>query len=327
MELNPRANEPAKRRGRMRATFLAAVLTAVSLAVPTYASAGTESLDEQIMLEGPNVVEYGMGPYSFEDEGRLLLEGTATETGGCAFEHTLTLNPGETLSGIQIAYDPSRCLTLYATGQLVAGGPEEWLDSERTSSELHLAGSLTGSSSISALAVRRHEAYTWSWVDEPARWALNCDVEDGAAEGCFLPPVNSVRSDVVWFPDGSCAIAPGNTGVVSYETRHLALTGWKRDSNTWQHTPDGACRDTIWSRNYTHFSNELFCELISDPIVNSVPIVGPIYDTLVDYRTETHYEPNAVTGTKAGASTHIYAVSHDGDCDSFLRDGWKMDHT
>ena len=315
------------------ATVLLVVLgmvAAVFTLVASPASADTETAGDvtRVELDGPDVIHYGMGPYVFEDEGRLLVEGVADGAGGCVFEHEMTLAPGESLAGVEIAYDPSQCLALYATGELVAGGPDTWAAEERVSAEEELDATPGGASGdVTASAVQRHQAYTWTWVDEPARWAFDCDIEEGVADGCVLPPVNSVKNAVAWIPDGLCAITPGSIGQVLHDARLLDETGWRLDSLTWQRTPDASCRDTIWSRDYAHFSNELFCEYISDPIVNTVPIIGPAYDALVQYRTETHYNPSGVTGTKFGGASHAYSVSHNGDCGTLLRDGWKFSHT
>lgn len=70
---------------------------------------------------------------------------------------------------------------------------------------------------VSAAAVGQQARYLWSWYDEPARWAANCDVEEGYFEGCYLPPVNFVRNTVEWTPDPSCTIAPGSTAWLGSE--------------------------------------------------------------------------------------------------------------
>lgn len=75
-------------------------------------------------------------------------------------------------------------------------------------------------------ALTRHHAYKWAWYDEPARWLFGCDVEEQFSDVCVLPPVNTVRTDIEWTPDGTCSVAPGTTAEADHRITMYEGTRW-----------------------------------------------------------------------------------------------------
>lgn len=241
------------RRSRL-ATVLAIVFA--TILGTGYGTSGAAA-SEPLTLEGPDVITYGLAPYELEDSTRIIRQGERTPNGGCAFSGERSLAPGESITEIEIAYDPSTCRSLFEVGVLV-GGAEGLDDSEDSDSATETASTSAESDGLFAVAaLGRFAAYQWSWFDEPARWIQGCDVEDPCPP---LPPVNTVRNGIEWSPDGACAVAPGTIGTMDFRITWLVLTGWQVVVNDWTHSPDPIpCEDDIFSQNVNQFRNNAFC--------------------------------------------------------------------
>jgi hypothetical protein len=298
--------------GAIRRSLLLVIVLAVGLSPVSVAA--DESAE---MLVGPNVVEYGLAPYVLEDSHQYVVQGTALPGGGCHFKGEHELAGGQSLTEIEVAYDPDTCRSLFEAGSLVSGHDflQPQFDSTLTYEEGHAGGVSESPAETEDLSMQgagdRHRAYHWSWYDEPARWAFNCDVEDGFSDGCVLPPVNTVRNDIDWRPDGTCAVSPGTTGRMSYQITWLRATGWTVVQNDWSHSPDPIpCDQDIFSRNNNHFNNGVFCQSLA----NAIPIINPRVAP-----TDTYYQPNSVSGNQNGVATYRWSASKAGGCESFLR--------
>jgi hypothetical protein len=298
----------AFRRGsRSKFAVLAAILVFLTQPVsgPPQAAAATQPGVEEVFLEGPEVVYYGIAPYELAESTQLIRQGERSADGGCLFISETTLRPNESRTEIEVAFDPATCRSLVEVGTLVSG--DDFLTHNWAGQEKTLASDGTLSSSppelLTAAALRpRQFASEWSWYDEPARWAASCDVEETAGDGCLLPPVNSVYNGIEWQPDGVCAVAPGTIGRVDYEIRWLSGTGWNVIRDDWTHSPDPIpCEQDIFSRNINQFQNTEFC-----------------FTT-----TNTWYEPNEVRGDKNGNATFQRVARKGGFCSSLLRFGHK----
>lgn len=201
--------------------------------------------------------------------------------------------------------------------EIITGGDENRDETDRQHAERPTSEDAEGSR-VRAAAPRKR-AYTWAWYDEPARWVAEQDVED---EG-VLPPVNWVRTDVTWEPDGTCAVAAGAYGATDLYDYHFSGSGWSRVSRDWQHSLQGGttsvCPGPIHSRGFLHYRNVPFCLGLG-----ALPFVPP------DPRgpTNTYYEPTAVEGYKDGTARYYWqATRKAGGCQELLRMAHRQDFT
>lgn len=216
--------------------------------------------NEPLTLEGDEVITYGLAPYELENSTRMIRQGEQMADGSCAFSAETSLEPGASITEIEIAFDPESCRSLYEVGILV-GGAEGLDGGAGAESATESATATFESADLSAAAIGRFAAYQWSWLDEPVRWIRGCDVEDPCPP---LAPVNTVRNGIDWSPDGACAVAPGTIGWMDYRITWLALTGWVVVRDEWTHSPDPIpCDLDIFSQNVNHFENRVFCATIT----------------------------------------------------------------
>lgn len=298
---------------RMRShTYLLAVLLVVTSTVVLVSSPASGgplgSLIGNVVqpvLQGPGVIVYGLAPYDFEDSHRDLYSGKQLPGGGCEFPGRIQeLQTGESLTEIEVAYDPNRCLSLVESGTL-----------EREPEFLRTPDPEVNGLFAAPTALTRHQAYKWAWYDEPARWLLGCDVEEQFSDVCVLPPVNTVRTDIEWTPDGTCSVAPGTTAeadhtITMYEGTRWTVVTDKPETNPASSPGVVPCGEEVISRSVNRFRNAFFCRTISLGI-NPTP-------------TETFYNPVEVRGDKDGTA-HVPVPPHSksGGCSSFLRFGHK----
>lgn len=256
------------------------------------------------------MVYYGQ-PYLLEDAERVLIQGTFLEDGSCQIGNERAIDPNRETAEIEVAYDPATCRSLMETGTWIDDDSRVGIDpsspaqreTEKDGESASFVGGSTEatSGSFTASNFPQHQAYSWTWFDEPARWLLFCDVEDTAEDGCLLPPVNTVRNDITWTADGNCAVAPGTTANVSFAHTMLMNTGWTRPSHTWNRSSAPFdCSQPIMSESFAHFNNQTFC--------------GPFLPT------DTYHEPNGVYGFKDGTATYSWQMNRNtGICSSLLR--------
>jgi hypothetical protein len=292
---------------------LVAVAMAFVLAVLLAASgAGGAAANEPLTLEGDEVITYGLEPYELENSTRIIRQGERMPDGSCAFSAERSLQPGESIAEIEIAYDPATCRSLYEVGILVGG--DQGLDGGADSdSATEGATTNPGSAGLSSAAapIGTFAAFQWSWFDEPARWVRGCDVEDPCPP---LPPVNTVRNGIEWSPDGTCAVAPGTIGWMDFRITWLVLTGWQVIRNDWAHSPDPIpCDQDIFSQNVNHFQNRAFC----------AALLGPPF---LLFPTNTYYDINKVRGDENGTAFFSWQWRKDGPCSALLRFNQKHDN-
>lgn len=306
-------------RRRTKAIFivLTAILIAGALTVPSNASVANDVLD----LVGPAVSRYDLAPYVLENSSRMIRQGVPVADGGCSFSGEKSLLPGQSVTEIEIAYDPLTCRSLVESGILVGG--DEGLVAADNSNDATGAipftrepsGNESEASGSPASATQR--AFMWSWYDEPARWTLNCGVEQGFSEGCVLPTVNFVRNQIGWEPDGVCAVPPGTTGSTpDARIQKLTATGWSVAENIPNKSPVGPlCGDqNIFNENRVRFENRLFCAVLTQ---------NPF---LPFFATKTNYQPNHVSGDKNGTAFFKWTLSKSGPCSILLRSGARFDN-
>jgi hypothetical protein len=274
---------------------------------------------QALTLTGPNVIHYGTSDYSLASDQRLLRQGTATAT-GCEFLVQDRVRPGQDLAEVDVAYDPDTCRLVVARGVPSADfadpGPSDLSSSE---SSTQSAAADASAPAFSAQALSRRQAYAWSWYDEPARWAFGCDVEDGPAQGCLLPPVNCLKNTLSWTPDGTCTVAPGTVADLTSEIAWLRQTGWTVASNFWDRNgPTVPCNETLRSRNQSHFENGFFCQAL----VNMLPIPDILKPRVAP--TNTYYDPSGLQAFADGSALVTTVLRKDGGCQSFLRESRRF---
>jgi hypothetical protein len=195
---------------------------------------------------------------------------------------------------IEVAHDPDTCRSVVERGTWadtnpsLSAGEGTASRSDSSSSSAPTKGtddSAPASGDATTAAVSQKLAYSWSWYDEPARWIRGNDVQDSG----LLPPVNTLRNRVEWYPDGNCAVAPGYTGWMYWDATWLTETGWSFAYHNWVTSPDPIdCRYPLTSKSYARFENRAFCALISP--------IGLISET------KAHYSPNGIEGYKDGSA-------------------------
>lgn len=302
---------------RYKTALIASTIPMLLLA--NAAPAQATEVPQALTLSGPNVIHYGTSDYSLTASRQLLRQGTPTAT-GCEFLVEDRVQPGENLAEIDVAYDPDTCRLIVARGVPVAGFADPDPGSLSTSeSESQAAAAEAEAPAFSAQALTRRQAYAWSWYDEPARWAFGCDVEDGPAQGCLLPPVNYVKNTISWTPDGTCTVAPGTVADLTSQIAWLATTGWTVASNFWDRNgPLVACNETLKSRNQSHFENGFFCQAL----VNMLPIPDFLKPRVAP--TNTYYDPSGLQAFADGSALVTTVLRKDGGCQSFLREGRRF---
>ncbi len=192
-------------------------------------------------LEGPNVVHYGQ-PYELGGAERFVIEGERLPDGGCEFTRSSIIGDTD-VAEIEVAHDPDTCRSVVERGTWadtnpsLSAGEGTASRSDSSSSSAPTKGtddSAPASGDATTAAVSQKLAYSWSWYDEPARWIRGNDVEDSG----WLPPVNTLRNRVEWYPDGNCAVAPGYTGWMYWDATWLTETGWSFAYHNWVTSPD-----------------------------------------------------------------------------------------
>lgn len=276
---------------------------------------GSAAPVEEIDLTGPGVVRYDDA--SEVDGGpREVVRGERTNDGGCAFSRPTSLNPGEASSLVEIAYDHDTCRSLVTISTAAtAADPVRLAGAGSSSQKGTLAalgdsgpGGLEGVSS----AFGRFRAYEWSWFDEPARWARGCDIEDPCPP---LPPVNTVKNTIEWTPDGSCAIAPGTSGLAESESTWYTTTGWEQLQNDFSFPASPVpCDVDAYSQNTNRFQNQEFCTVVGGVFGG---ILGGIAGFVAD--TDTYYEPNRVRGDENAVAYFNVNWRKDGLCNRLLQ--------
>lgn len=252
-----------------------------------------------------------------------LLNGERLSDGSCRITHEGRIPANEEMAAIEVAYDPGTCRSLVEIGtwkgddELITGEGNRG-KTDREHAEQSADARATGRRVRSAASTRKR-AYTWAWYDDPLRWTEE-DVED---EG-VIPPVNWVRTDVTWEPDGTCVVPTGAYGATDLYDYYLSETGWSRVSRRWgqplQQGASGYCGGPIYSKGFLHYRNVPFCVALTAPLPYLPPDPrGP---------TNTYYEPTAVEGYKDGTARFYWqATRKEGGCNELLRMGKRFGYT
>jgi hypothetical protein len=300
------------RKARLRSALVALALPLTLVVAPQAATASSEPLT----LEGPNVIQYGTEDYTFASSTDYIRQGTRAGEHGCEFVLEGVIQPeAPDITEIEVAYDPDTCRALVRSGVASSGSPgtPSSTDVQDSTATAASADGTASTGDFGVAAVGRQQRYAWSWYDEPARWAFNCDVEDGVAQGCLLPPVNWVKNTIEWAADPSCTIAAGTLAWFSSQTSRLTATGWTMPRNIWSINPGPiACTEQLYNVNDNHFQNRVFCQAIVD-FLSPFPI--PVLPT------NTYYSPNELRVNNDDTTSYRQVLRKDGGCQSFLRAG------
>lgn len=268
----------------------------------------------EVTLSGPNIVCYGQ-TYDLVDATREIRQGAPIQE-GCSFRGP---SPAAGAVQIEIVYDPDTCRQIVEIGTPASEADFEFGASpteESSSASGEALGEGVGDVGLAAVALQRKWRYAWSWYDEPARWAFGCDVEEGFADGCILPPVNRVYNYIDSVPDGSCVTAPGTTGWWERELTWLVATGWFIAEQSHETPPEliTCPEDQLRNASNVHFKNATFCAAI-------LGLPPALFGELL--ATHTRYEPNAVDIHADGTRHVTQVLSKSGGCNQLLREGRK----
>lgn len=300
-------------------------------------SLGAESAGAtEATLEGPNVIHYGQ-PYELHSTDRFIAKGEQLPGGGCQWKRSEAIEHRD-VAEIEIAYDPTTCESLFVRGTWadenasLTGKAETAERSGAASSSASSSALATGGNAASAIGggstpprfdpippgsnPRYLSAYAWTWYDEPARWAFGLDIEDAVPLPLVgsVPPVNSFRNWIEWWPNGDCTVPVGYLGWFRFEGNWLSESGWKLEYHDWYHTPElmESCSQPVYSRSYAGFVNNFFCNTLGDLLIPFTPF---------DLSTRTVYSPNGVEGYRDGTARWTSLTAKRGYCTNFLRLG------
>lgn len=255
-------------------------------------------------FDGPNIVWYEQPAAESRNE-LIVRDGTGLGEEACAFSGTRELNPGESVREIEIAFDPAGCDSLVRVEKnpsprpTLPSGSIAAREQLMPSSELGDLEDLLPAPPMTPGVQLRKEATTYTYLDEPARWAFGVHpYEDG-----ILPSVNTARSYVQWNIHTGC-IPPG--AVVGFEITWLDQSGWERVSHEWRQGYNCA---EVWSEIFAHFRNRPFCKVATR---------NPAQPD-----TEAMHWPNGVSGKRNGTSSHGWYLVKTGGCSDWLR--WGVD--
>lgn len=149
-------------------------------------------------LEGPNVIEY-KHMIVMADTKTFIREGTRLPYGGCKFIGNTTLKKGESITELELKYDPDSCRSLIEVGTLIS---DEFIHSpDQIETEARVISKMPGSDTVVTETPSSNEtkatstarkAILHSWYEDPVGIDLN-----------------NVKNSVEWHPNGSCAWPPG----------------------------------------------------------------------------------------------------------------------
>jgi hypothetical protein len=278
-------------------------------------------------------VHYGQ-PYPLVDTERKLVEGKPLPSGGCHFSETRKSEEDENVAGVEIAYDPDTCRSIFEVGRWVgddrmlmgdgtdeAGEQSAPGEEQSTPAGGEALSAPTAELSASGTELGRRDYYTWTWYDEPIRWVPGNDIED-----YNIPPVNWVRNSISYWPGGKDCLLGNQYPVASKASTQrdwLRETDWREYSFTPEWTPAQPDPDhpgwvviscdtpQYYSKTTALYANNLFCDVFN-------PLRAIWEDPDV-----TEYTPNAVAGDRYGNITHTWESRKEGPCSWLLRKRYR----
>ena len=219
------------------------------------------------------------------------LQGTSDGQGGCAFDFSASLAPGQSAARAdEVAFNESTCQSQFAFTYDDNAAPEAPLrsDGDSTSSgpvpsPAETATTLGSRASAAAAAATHSAGYMKSWYQDPVTLV-----------------VNSVQNATDWNWDGTCVVAPVSG---SYSYYWFGPSGWVLQANNWQNVYN--CTQST-SSSYVHYHNGVFCALIA---------------------TDTYYNRNTVNGKFNGTLAGSVSALKAGGCIRLLSFHWSLRRT
>ena len=193
-------------------------------------------------LSGPHVVKYQHHAV-LADSKKFIRQGTPLSSGGCQFSSQTILKPGESVTELELVFDPDTCRSLVQSGKLVGEYREYFPPGQiqtKIDSKTHRA---PGAPVSSDTTPSDPTASLHSWYSDPI--GLH---------------VNDVTNIVAWSPNGTCAFPDGTIADTSQQLQWLTTTGWQLGPNTWS---NGASCASVFSTSNAQFINNVFCALMT----------------------------------------------------------------
>lgn len=257
---------------------------------------------------------------------RELLQGTALGD-SCTFNGLLDGSTNLTVQ--ELAYDPSRCLSLVEIGtpttglpisppEAAAAEPASWtVDGDPIPSipatletdpdwspdaadYTESTGSIPTDASPEIVGtVGDPLALIDSAQKRPVHHVLNGHswLQD--------PPgihVNDVTATIDYFSLPNCATAPGTWVTHTVQWVWFKTTGWQLKEHPWAHSAN--CSGVTTTATKAHFHNRLFCAAVS-PILAFFP-------------TEVYHQPTSITGYWNGTYSGSFYYTKSGPCSYLL---------
>jgi hypothetical protein len=222
----------------VKGRFLLAALAAISVIFQS----GRSVAQNEPILEGPRVVKY-QHHVVLSASKKFIRQGVALSSGGCQFSSQTNLKPGESVTELELAFDPDTCRSLVQSGRLVGEYQEYFPPGQietKFDSKVHLAPDIAGSP---ASPPNDPTASLHSWYSDPI--GLH---------------VNDVTNTVGWAPNGTCAFPDGTIATTTQELQWLTTTGWQLGPNTWS---NGASCANVFSTSNAQFINNVFCVMMT----------------------------------------------------------------
>lgn len=276
---------------RRRLSVVAAALLA-GLFVPAN-NTSAEPATALPTLPGPDVIHYSLDD-SLSDVSRFVVQGKSNN-GGCSFDTTIDIptegrSAGQKWVFNEIAYDPTRCLSLVERGVSTKDNSPEGGESIGTGGSTAADGTESGSTSRrEAPPCTTYVGYCWyigfhSWFDDPL------DIH-----------VNDVTNDISWPVDSAtCALPPGTSFGWGALYEWFTTTGWSLEDRNVSHPGDCG---SVRSSSYAYFLNTVFC-----PDNNW---------------TRVWYNRNTIIGFGGGTAQGEIGWDKNGACNAFLSYNWE----
>lgn len=276
---------------RRHLSVVAAVLLAGFLVSGNSATA--EQSTDLPTLSGPEVIHYAQDD-SLSDVSRFVVQGKKNN-GGCSFATTVDISnedrsTGQKLVFNEIAYDPTRCLSLVEQGFSTKDNSPEDSESVGDGGSTEADGTTTDSN-----ARRQAPPCTsfsgWCWYIGFHSW-----FED--------PPgihVNDVTNDISWPQDSTtCALPAGTSFGWGYLYQWFTGTNWHLKDHNVSHPGDCG---SVRSSSYAYFLNDIFC-----PDNNW---------------THVYYDRNTIYGYAGGTAQGAINYDKNGACAGLLSYNWE----
>ncbi len=177
---------------------------------------------------------------------KALRQGKRLDGGGCSFSRSFNLRKGETITEIELAFDPETCRSVVAVQS-------------------------TGESFTSTLGLRTAGVPAPDVATLHSWWADPVGLH-----------VNDMTNVVGWNGDGTCAAPPWSAPFEDFDYDLLEQTGWYLGFHLWDH---GANCDGVVSQSDARFINDTFCATLQTNTYYQPNFVEGLPDGSADFES------------------------------------------